>query len=154
MRKMITKTATLLLAATMLITLVPAASAAAEEKYPDAVQLVLADEQTTVDGAVITEDTDAAVYRAAGSTIEHYEAEYAEVSGYGDATKTSEWHTTEECDKETHIVITKPGTYIVSGSLYGQLSVELSDKRTPKRRSPWCLTAVTSLAILPPPYSL
>lgn len=87
----------------------------------EGVQIVLSDEGITVDGVAISEKETDAVHT--GADIIYYEEGKDELYGEGD--KDDE-HSKEEADKHTVVTITKPGTYMVSGSLsYGQIVVDL-----------------------------
>ena len=96
------------------------------ENYVGHHDLVLNDASSTIDGVELTSTANNGVSILDGEKIIHYEAEYASITGYGEATEQSEWHTKAECNKEKLIKISEPGTYIVSGTLNGQLAVELS----------------------------
>ena len=106
-------------------------SFAEESESENVTKIELNNDKTLVNGVQITSDDSQAVYMASGTTIVHYEYDMAEKYGstYGEATSKDAWHTDEECAEETHIIITQPGTYEVSGKLYGQLSIELPKKK-------------------------
>ena len=97
-----------------------------EETYEGAHTLVLKDGESTIDEQSLSKTPSLGVSIHAGENIIHYEREYADVSGYGEATEENEKHSAEDCNKEKLVKISESGTYIVSGSLKGQLSVELS----------------------------
>ena len=97
-----------------------------EETYENSHSLVLNDGESKIDGVLLTQTPNFGVSIHDGENIIHYEKEYADISGYGEATEENEKHSKEDCNKEKLVKISQPGTYIVSGSLKGQLSVELS----------------------------
>ena len=89
--------------------------------------LILNDENSTIDGKTLSETAYNGVSILDGENIIHYEKEYAGTSGYGEATDESEMHSKDECNKEKLITISKAGIYLVSGSLKGQLAIELPE---------------------------
>ncbi len=95
--------------------------------YDGAHELVLNDASSTIDGTTLTETAYNGVSILDGENIIHYEKEYGSVSGYGEATDESEMHSIEECNKEKLVTISEAGIYIVSGTLTGQLAIELPD---------------------------
>ena len=100
-----------------------------EETYPGAHILFLNNENSTLDGVTLTENnTNVSIEQ--GSNIVHYEKEYANVPNYGEAKEESEKHSIEECNQEKLITIKKEGTYIVSGTLKGQLAIQLNHEST------------------------
>ena len=99
-----------------------------EEAYDSAHRLVLKDEESKIDGELLTDTPNKGVSIHNGENIVHYEKEYAEISGYGEATEESEKHSKEDCNKEKLVKISQSGIYIVSGTLNGQLAIELSSK--------------------------
>lgn len=85
------------------------------------VQIVLSDEQITVDGQPVSSDEEDAVY--VGADMIFYEEGKGELYGAG---SREDEHSREEAQKHTVITITKAGTYVVSGKLsYGQLVIDL-----------------------------
>ena len=83
----------------------------------------LSDEEITVDGDVVTTDTEAAVYVA--NDIVYYE-EGGDFT-YGEGTE-ADAHSKGEAQKHTVVHITKPGTYVLSGKLEaGQIAVDLGE---------------------------
>ena len=98
------------------------------ETYENSHTLVLNDGESKIDEVLLTQTPNFGVSIHDGENIIHYEKEYADTSGYGSATEENEKHSKEDCNKEKLVKISEPGTYIVSGSLKGQLSVELSSK--------------------------
>ena len=91
-------------------------------KY-EGTEIILSDEEISVDGKEASTDATSNVYT--GASIIYYEAGKGKTYGEGDS---SEEHTKEEADENTVITITKPGTYIVSGKLSkGQIAIDLGD---------------------------
>lgn len=87
------------------------------------INIVLSDTEITVDGAAISKDPTQAVY-AANDIVFYPEGQDFT---YGEGTKTDE-HSQEEADKHTVVHISKPGTYIVCGTLSaGQVAIDLGD---------------------------
>ena len=87
----------------------------------DATVIELSDEEITVDGSVISEDSESAVYAAKDIVfyLEGQDFTYGE-GEEGDA------HSQEEADAHTVVHISKPGTYAVSGNLSaGQIAIDL-----------------------------
>ena len=85
--------------------------------------------EPSIDGHILTETPYNGVSIHNGENIDHYAKEYDAIPDYGDAekpAKESEKHTKEECNLEKLVKISQPGTYQVSGSLKGQLCVELA----------------------------
>ena len=100
-------------------------TASTEDKkvFEGATVIELSDEEITVDGAAISEDTESAVYKA--NDIVFYLA--GQDFTYGEGTEADE-HTREEADAHTVVHITKPGTYAVSGKLSaGQIAIDLGE---------------------------
>lgn len=92
-----------------------------QENIQDGVRIVLSDEEIRVDGELVSEDAESAVY--VGADMIYYEEGMGELYGAGEA---KDEHSKEEADKHTVITITQPGTYVVSGKLsYGQLVIDL-----------------------------
>lgn len=88
-----------------------------------AVNIMLSDDEITVDGETISTDISAAVYTA--KDIVYYES--GKDFTYGEGTAEDE-HTKEEADAHTVVHITKPGTYAVSGRLSaGQIAIDLGE---------------------------
>lgn len=86
-------------------------------------EIVLSDEQITVDGSEAGTASSEAVYVA--NDIVYYEA--GQGFTYGEGTEADE-HTAEEADAHTVVHITKPGTYRISGKLSaGQIAVDLGE---------------------------
>lgn len=87
-------------------------------------QISLSDSQITVDGKPITQDDTQAVYCA--NDIVFYLA--GQDFTYGEGTQEDE-HQQSEADAHTVVHITKPGRYILSGSLsLGQIAVDLGEE--------------------------
>ncbi len=94
-----------------------------EELFSDAVKIELSNSEILVNGEKISEDTDAAVYKANDIIF------YLEDQGmtYGEGTEADE-HSQIEADAHTVVHITEPGTYEISGTLEaGQIFVDLGD---------------------------
>lgn len=86
-----------------------------------AVNIVLSDDEITVDGEAISENEEDAVYKA--NDIVYYEA--GKDFTYGAGSEADE-HSKEEADAHTVVHITKPGTYALSGQISaGQIAVDL-----------------------------
>ena len=89
--------------------------------FEGATVIELSDEEITVDGSVISDKEDSAVYAAKDIVF------YLENQGiaYGEGEKADE-HSQAEADAHTVVHITKPGTYAVSGTLSaGQIAIDL-----------------------------
>lgn len=89
--------------------------------FEGATVIELSDEEITVDGSVISDKEDSAVYVAKDIVF------YLENQGiaYGEGEKADE-HSQAEADAHTVVHITKPGTYAVSGTLSaGQIAIDL-----------------------------
>ena len=83
--------------------------------YPDAVTVELSDSGITTDDDSITVTNDIVYYEAGHDFT------------YGEGTEADE-HTAEEAAAHTVVTITRPGTYVLSGSLSaGQIAVDLGD---------------------------
>lgn len=86
-----------------------------------AVNIVLSDDEITVDGEAISENEEDAVYKA--NDIIYYED--GKDFTYGAGSEADE-HSKEEADAHTVVHITKPGTYALSGQISaGQIAVDL-----------------------------
>ena len=97
-------------------------SAPTEQKI-DGIQINLSDNKITVDGNEITNDNSQAVY-SANDIVFYLEGQDFK---YGEGTKDDE-HSKEEADGHTVVHITKPGRYVLSGSLSaGQIAVDLGE---------------------------
>ena len=99
---------------------------AADSAVADEVVISLDNDGTTVDGQTISSDETSAVYAA--HDIIYYEDRDTYDSGntYGEG-EDSDKHTEEEAASETVIHITKAGTYKISGTLQGQIAVDLGE---------------------------
>ena len=96
---------------------------APEEKY-EGTNIVLSDSGITVDGVAASTDSTQAVYIA--NDIVYYEAGHDFT--YGEGTEPDA-HSAEEAAAHTVVHITKPGQYILSGTLSkGQIAVDLGEK--------------------------
>ena len=84
----------------------------------------LSDEEITIDGDVVTANTEDSVYIA--NDIVYYEE--GKDFTYGEGTE-EDAHSKEEAEKHTVVHITKPGTYVLSGKLEaGQIAVDLGEE--------------------------
>ena len=89
----------------------------------DAVKIALSDEEITVDGKAISDDTASAVY-AANDIVFYLEGQDFT---YGEGTE-ADAHSQSEADTHTVVHITQPGTYALSGKLSaGQIAVDLGE---------------------------
>ncbi len=94
-----------------------------ENQGIDSVKIELSNSEILVDGEKISEDKDAAVYKA-NDIIFYLEGQGIE---YG-AGKKKDGHSQIEGDAHTVVYITEPGTYELSGTLdAGQIFVDLGD---------------------------
>ena len=101
----------------------PVVQAPAAPTYDDATQIVLRDSGITVDGAAVSTDVTAAVYRA--NDIVYYES--GKDFTYGEGSE-KDAHSPDEAAAHTVVHITKPGVYTLSGKLsLGQVAVDLGD---------------------------
>ena len=115
------KAAALLLALPFLLT--ACSTAATEQKISDAVDVVLSDEQITVNGESAGTEPGQAVYTA--NDIIYYES--GKDFTYGEGTE-ADAHSAEDADAHTVVHITEPGTYRLSGTLSrGQVAVDLGE---------------------------
>lgn len=95
------------------------------EKTPEieGTKINLSDNEITVDGKLVTNDSTQAVYKA--NDIVFYLA--GQDFKYGEGEKADE-HEQSEADAHTVVHITKPGTYVLSGELSkGQIAVDLGE---------------------------
>ncbi len=95
------------------------------EKTPEieGIKINLSDNEITVDGKTVTNDSAQAVYTA--NDIVFYLA--GQDFKYGEGEKADE-HEQSEADAHTVVHITKPGTYVLSGELsQGQIAVDLGE---------------------------
>lgn len=91
--------------------------------YENAVNIVLDDEEITVNGESISEDTTQAVYKA--NDIVYYEEGHDFT--YGEGTE-EEAHSANEAAAHTVVHITEAGTYALSGKLSkGQIAIDLGE---------------------------
>lgn len=95
------------------------------ETYPGAHTLVLNNERSQIDRNTLFSTSQNGVSLFNGEKIIHYESEMATQTGYGSASE-NEIHTKADCNEEKLVKITEPGIYIVSGTLKGQLTIDLS----------------------------
>ena len=112
------------LSALMLLGLGAQGYAAEAEDYPDAVHIELNGDAAAVDGqATPADDPSAAVYTA--HDIVYYEEGHDFT--YGEGTE-ADAHSADEAAAHTVVHITKPGTYVLSGTLDpGQIAVDLGE---------------------------
>jgi len=101
------------------------------ETVPDAesadyIDIVLSENGVAVNGQAAGTDSSSAVYIA--NDIIYYEDRYNYDSGnpYGEGT-ASDRHTAEEAAANTVVYITEAGTYRLSGTLHGQVRVDLGE---------------------------
>ena len=80
-----------------------------EETYENSHSLVLNDGESKIDGVLLTQTPNFGVSIHDGENIIHYEKEYADISGYGEATEENEKHSKEDCNKEKLVKISQPG---------------------------------------------
>ena len=100
-----------------------AAEVAESKIYEGATYIELADEGILVNEEAISHEATEAVYAA--NDIVYYEE--GQDFTYGEGTE-EDAHSKEEADKHTVVHITKPGTYVLSGSLSaGQIAVDLGE---------------------------
>ncbi len=100
----------------------PAPSSAPAD-IPQGSKVVLSDGGVTVDGQPAGEDSEAAVYTA--HDIVYYEAGHDFT--YGEGAEADE-HSQAEAGAHTVVHITKPGAYVLSGTLSaGQIAVDLGE---------------------------
>lgn len=96
------------------------------------VNIVLANDSTTVNGKIISANTNDAVYMA--NDIIYYESGHD--STYGEGTE-ADAHEPGEAAEHIVIHITEPGTYRVSGKLEkGQLFINLGEKNENAKKDP------------------
>lgn len=89
--------------------------------FEGATVIDLSDDQIKVDGELISEDEEAAVYKA--NDIVYYQAGLG--FAYGKGTEQDE-HSSEEAEAHTVVHITQAGTYAISGNLSkGQIAIDL-----------------------------
>ncbi|MBQ5390722.1 MAG: carbohydrate-binding domain-containing protein [Clostridia bacterium] len=89
----------------------------------DETYIALSDNTITVNGEILSGDSDSDVYGA--NDIIYYESD--KDASYGEGT-AADAHTAEEAGEHVVVHITKPGTYRVSGKLpKGQIFVDLGD---------------------------
>ncbi len=111
-----------ILACFVVLTLLLSGCRSNEQKI-EGTQINLTDNKITVDGQEITSDTTQAVYSA--NDIVFYLAEQGFT--YGEGEKQDE-HEQSEADAHTVVHITKPGRYVLSGTLsLGQIAIDLGE---------------------------
>ncbi len=100
-----------------------AAPQSEEKNYENAVNIVLDDEEITVDGQNISEDNSQAVYKA--NDIIYYEEGHDFTYGEG---AENEAYSADEAAAHAVVHITEAGTYALSGKLSrGQVAVDLGE---------------------------
>ena len=98
------------------------------EKWEDAVKIVLSDEEILVDGSKVEKEPVSGVTVGGEIVYYHDKDSYESGNPYGEGTD-EERHSEEEAEGHTLVTITKPGTYLVSGTLSaGQLAVDLGEE--------------------------
>ena len=111
-----------LLIATMIAALFSGCDKPIKEEYKG-INIVLSDSGITVDGAAATADNSNGVYVA--NDIVYYESGHDFTYGEG---SEKDAHSPEEAAAHTVVHITKPGQYIISGTLSrGQIAVDLGE---------------------------
>ena len=89
--------------------------------YEDAMNIVLSDNEITVDDVAIDGDSSKDVYKA--NDIVYYEEGHDFTYGEG---SEKDAHSKQEADKHTVVHITESGTYSISGKLsFGQIAIDL-----------------------------
>lgn len=117
----ITKTLAIVLA--LLVVLTACGKIADNGDDYDGIEIVLSDEEITVEGEAVSEDHSEAVY--IDNDIIYYES--GKDFSYGEGTE-KDAHTKEEAEAHTVVHITKAGNYVISGKLSkGQIAVDLGD---------------------------
>lgn len=92
-----------------------------KEEYPEAVKIFLSE-----NGADFSDEY-ADRISVGGEIIYYHDIdEYESKNPYGDGAK-SDKHTEDEAKNHTLITIKKPGEYVLSGNLYGQVAVDLGE---------------------------
>ena len=98
-------------------------NAGASVRYENATEISLSDEGIKVDGADISENTEDAVY-VANDIVFYLEGQDFT---YGEGSE-ADAHSQAEADEHSVVHITKPGTYVLTGSLSaGQIAVDLGE---------------------------
>ena len=98
-----------------------------QTEYSDAKQIVLSDDGITVDGKTVAAGESESSVTVGGEIIYYHDMDYyASGNEYGDG-NNSDRHTAEEAAGQTLVTITEAGTYRISGSLKGQLAVDLGE---------------------------
>ena len=94
-----------------------------EQTNYEGTKIDLLDDGILVDGSAVSTDSSEAVY--AGADIIYYEENQGETYGEGNE---SEEHSAQEAAQNTVVTITRPGTYVVSGTLsVGQIAIDLGE---------------------------
>ena len=98
-----------------------------QTEYSDAKQIVLSDDGITVDGKTVAAGESESSVTVGGEIIYYHDMDnYESGNEYGDG-NNSDRHTAEEAAGQTLVTITEAGTYRISGSLKGQLAVDLGE---------------------------
>ena len=98
-----------------------------QTEYSDAKQIVLSDDGITVDGKTVAAGESESSVTVGGEIIYYHDMDnYESGNEYGDG-NNSDRHTAEEAAGHTLVTITEAGTYRISGSLKGQLAVDLGE---------------------------
>ncbi|MBQ3561243.1 MAG: carbohydrate-binding domain-containing protein [Oscillospiraceae bacterium] len=96
-----------------------------ENPYENAVKIVLSEKDVAVDGKPAEESGCVTV---GGEIIYYHDMDvYPSGNPYGEG-EESDRHTETEAAEHTLVTITEPGEYIISGSLKGQLAVDLGEE--------------------------
>ena len=95
--------------------------------YSDAKQVMLSDSGITVDGKTVAAGEEASGVAVGGEIIYYHDIDsYESGNAYGEGGDGAK-HTEEEAAAHTLVTITEAGTYRISGTLMGQLAVDLGD---------------------------
>lgn len=99
-----------------------------EKEWEDAVKIVLSDTEITVNETKAGKESVSGV-TVGGEIIYYHDMEsYASGNPYGEGTD-GERHSEEEAADHTLVTITKPGAYLISGTLSaGQIAVDLGEE--------------------------
>lgn len=98
-----------------------------QTEYSDAKQIILSDDGITVDGKTVAAGESESSVTVGGEIIYYHDMDnYESGNEYGDG-NNSDRHTGEEAAGHTLVTITEAGTYRISGSLKGQLAVDLGE---------------------------
>ncbi len=96
-----------------------------EKVSDDATKIILSENSITVDGKP-AEETEG--IKIGGEIIYYHDTDFYESKNpYGEGNEEDK-HTEAEAEKHTLVTITKPGEYVISGTLKGQLAVDLGEE--------------------------